>query len=147
MLKSFIPKENYKDSSRQEGQVNYYRFYRLIDVGGDILGFFNELAVLTNSEFIGLTEGAGTGSNQIFTTGAMLNAASYIKELGICIKYNPDNFVLSPDNQLTKYSNLLDFIKSFGEENYDLLPHLQEISEQDYLQHVDNCIQYKLNQV
>ena len=142
MLKSFIPKENYKDSNKQEGQVNYYRFYRLIDVGGDIIGVFKELAILTNSEYIGLT--AETGNNQIFTTGAMLNTDSYIKELGICIKYNPDNFVLTPDNQLTKYSNLLDFIKSFGE---DFLPHIQEISEQDYLQHVDNCIQYKLNQV
>lgn len=140
MLKSFIPKENYKDSNKQEGQVNYYRFYRLIDVAADIIGVFKELAVITNSEFIGLT----AGSNQIFTTGAMIGSDQYIKELGICIKYNPDNFVLTPDNQLTKYSNLLDFIKSFGE---DLSPHIQEISEQDYLQHVDNCIQYKLNQV
>ena len=54
MLKSFIPKENYKNSNKQEWQVNYYRFYRLIDVAADIIGAFRELAVITNSEFIGL---------------------------------------------------------------------------------------------
>ena len=94
MLKSFIPKENYKDSNKQEWQVNYYKFYRLIDVGEDIIGVFKELAVLTNSEYIGLT----AGNNQIFTTGAMIGSDQCIKELGICIKYNPDNFVLTPDN-------------------------------------------------
>lgn len=142
-------KQSWSNIPELKSETQKYKYYRLIDLNDDILGLFAEIALITNSEFIGLliTGDAGPGSHQILHSAMGVNSRSNIHELGICIKYNPDNFYSTPDKSLlTKYSNLLDFIKNAGEEIYQLAsPHLQEISEQDYLQHIDNCIQYYNN--
>ncbi len=137
-------KQSWSNIPVLKSETQKYKYYRLIDLNDGILEGFVEIAMLTNSEFIGLiiTGDAGPESLQIFNNSVQAFQNNYnIHELGICIKYNPDNFVQSEGGLLTKYSNLLDIFKLYGE---DLLPHIQEISEQDYLQHVDNCIQAKL---